>query len=75
MVESFPTKMVKSDYCCGVDMWLSLLITISFSTCTFRFFWFAVEKNRLQFLKIVENVIFNYNCKLETYSKKGGVFY
>jgi hypothetical protein len=47
MVESFPTKMVKNGYCCGVNMWASLSIAISFLTCTFRLWWLVVEKNRL----------------------------
>ncbi len=47
MVESFPTKMVKSGYYCGVDTWLLLSTTISFFTCTFQLLWLKVEKNRL----------------------------
>ncbi len=67
-VESFPTKIVKSGYYYGVDTWSSLSITISFLTCTFQLLLLVIEKNGLQLNKIivVKNVIFNYNCELET---------
>jgi hypothetical protein len=51
MVESFPIAMVKNGYSCGGDMWLSLLIAIPFSTCTFQLLWSTIEKNRLQLNK------------------------
>jgi hypothetical protein len=52
MVESFPIKMVKNGYCCGVNMWLSLLTVISFSTCTFQLLWSAGEKKNITIEKI-----------------------
>jgi len=40
----FTTKMVSNGYCYSVDMWLIFSTRKSFSTYTYQFFWFVVEK-------------------------------
>ncbi len=53
-----------SGYCCGVDMWHTLSIVISFLTCTFRHYYLVVAKNISQLQKKVTTLceVFDLVC-------------
>jgi hypothetical protein len=72
---SFPTKVVKSGYSCGGNMWLSLSIVMSFYTYTYWLFWSVVGKqlknNNLQLEGSISTKII-IEPKLKNIVEKGG---
>ncbi len=75
LVEQFSTKLAIvpcSGYCCGVDMWHTLLIVISLSTCIFWHYWLIVAKKKIEVICVVVDFVCTWIVVENVVAKEGG---